>query len=165
MADCVFCSIIKREIECSLVFEDDRSIAFLPRIPVHPGHTLLMPRAHYEDVFHTPPDETINLLVVAQSIADAIQTAVKPIRVGLVAMGLDVQHTHFHLVPLYSRFDITSKAELEGSLISPSRAELDGQAELIRKNLRGGFSPDKALNLKTCTTGPSWPLSPDPRRE
>jgi histidine triad (HIT) family protein len=140
MANCIFCLIIMREIECSLVHEDDRSLAFLPRTPVNPGHTLLMPKAHYEDIFHTPPDETLHLLVVASTIADAIQRAVQPIRVGLIAMGLDVQHAHFHLVPLHSQFDITSKAELEGRLVTPSRAELDKQAELIRGKIRSDAS-------------------------
>ena len=135
MADCIFCAIIRREIQCSLVFEDERSIAFLPRTPVHPGHTLLMPKSHFDDIFHVPPDDALYLLKVSSVIADAIQKAVKPIRVGLIAMGLDVQHAHFHVVPLFSRFDITSKSELEGSLVTPSRAELHDQAALIRNNL------------------------------
>jgi histidine triad (HIT) family protein len=132
---CLFCAIIRREIECSLVHEDEHTIAFPPLMPVHPGHVLLMPKAHYEDLFHTPPEETARLLDVATRIAGAIQTAVKPLRVGVVAMGLDVQHTHLHLVPLYSRDDITSRAELEGKVKKHTRSELDEQAAMIRAHL------------------------------
>jgi histidine triad (HIT) family protein len=104
MEDCIFCSIIKGERECSLVHSDKRMIAFLPRTPVNPGQTLLMPKTHYEDIFHTPATEVIYLLEIASKISVAIQKTVRPIRVGVVAMGLDVQHAHFHLVPLHSQF-------------------------------------------------------------
>ena len=103
MQGCVFCSIIRKELECSLVYEDERAISFLARTPVNPSHALLMPKAHFEDIFHTPADDVLYLLSVASRISAAIQETVRPIRVGLVAMGLDVQHAHFHLVPLYSR--------------------------------------------------------------
>src|SRR5262249_42882627 len=135
MEDCIFCSIIKGEHECSLVHNDKRTIAFLPRTPVNPGHTLLMPKAHYEDIFHTPATEVIYLLEIASKISTAIQKIFRPVRVGVVAMGLDVQHAHFHLVPLHSRFDITSKAELEGRLTTPTQTERDAMADAIRRTL------------------------------
>ena len=132
MDPCIFCSIAQKTSECSLVFEDERFIAFLPLTPVNPGHTLLMPKTHFEDIFRTPPVEVLGMLKVAAKIASAIEMTVQPIRVGVVAMGLDVQHTHFHLVPLYSRLDITSKAEVEGRLVKHSRDELDKMAASLR---------------------------------
>jgi histidine triad (HIT) family protein len=136
MQDCIFCSIIGQKRECSLVYNDERTIAFLSTTPVNPGHTLVMPKAHYEDIFHIPAGELLSLLEVASRVSAAINNTLNPIRVGLVAMGLDVQHAHFHLVPLHSRFDITSKTELEGRLVTLSQGELDKVAETICANLK-----------------------------
>lgn len=141
MEGCVFCKIIRRELESSLVYEDDRSIAFLPLKPINPGHTLLMPKAHYEDIFHTPPVLALHLLTVAKEIARALQATFAPLRVGLAAMGLDVAHAHLHVLPLRSRFDSTSKTEMEGRLVQMTRSELDAHATLIRSCLAAGDVP------------------------
>lgn len=135
MEKCVFCRIIQRELSCSLVYEDDHSIAFLPLKPVNPGHTLLMPKAHYDDIFHTPAEVALKLLTIGNDIARALQAAYAPLRVGLAAMGLDVNHTHLHLLPLHSRFDFTSKTEMEGRLVQLTPTELDVHAALIRSHL------------------------------
>lgn len=135
MGDCVFCKIIRRELACALVHEDDQSIAFLPLKPINPGHTLLMPKVHYEDIFHTPPEVALHLLTVGKEIARALQAAYAPLRVGLAAMGLDVDHTHLHLLPLHSRLDFTSKTEMEGRLVQMTPGELDAHAALIRSHL------------------------------
>ncbi|MBI3899253.1 MAG: HIT family protein [Gammaproteobacteria bacterium] len=135
MNDCVFCSIISKKIECSLVYEDAHTICFVPLDPENPGHVLVMPRNHYEDIFSTPPLEIEQLMVAARLMANAILKAVTPKRVALVAMGLDVQHAHFHLVPINSRLDITSKRQLAGEVITRSKEELDRQAALIRQHL------------------------------
>lgn len=135
MENCVFCRIIRRELECARVYEDDQSIAFLALKPINPGHTLLLPKAHYEDIFHTPPEVALKLLTLANGIARALQAAYAPLRVGLAAMGLDVAHTHLHLLPLHSRFDFTSKTEIEARLVQLTGAELDTQAALIRSYL------------------------------
>lgn len=135
MPDCIFCSIIRRETECSLVHEDEQSIAFLPKTPINPGHTLLMPKRHYTDIFATPSDEVLHLLTVSARIAGGIKQAVEPLRVGLVAMGLEVDHAHFHLVPIYSKLDITSQAELEGRLQTMTRHQMDALAEKVRESI------------------------------
>jgi histidine triad (HIT) family protein len=138
MHDCLFCSVIRRERDSSIVHEDERTIAFLPLKPNFPGHTLLMPKAHYEDMFHAPQSEVHYLWEVARKIAAAIQKTYNPPRVAVVTMGLIVQHAHFHLVPISSPEDITSRAELEGKLVAYERSALDEMARKLAANLPNG---------------------------
>jgi histidine triad (HIT) family protein len=107
----------------------------VPLEPENPGHVLVMPKNHYAEIFTTPPAEIEKLMFTARFVADAILKAVNPKRVALVAMGLDVQHAHLHLLPINSRLDITSKRQLAGEVIARAKEELDRQAELIRKHL------------------------------
>jgi histidine triad (HIT) family protein len=141
MQDCIFCSLIRREEESSIVYEDDRTIAFLPRKPNSPGHTLLMPKTHYADIFHAPPGEVLYLLQVAARIVAAIRKTFDPPRVGVIAMGLVVPHAHFHLMPIHSPDDITSRAELEGRLVTYERAALDAMASSLIANLGSDEAP------------------------
>ena len=61
MADCVFCKIVAGEIPCTKVFEDGLCLAFLDIGPISPGHTLLIPKAHYETIHQMPADEAAHL--------------------------------------------------------------------------------------------------------
>ena len=133
MSVCIFCEIIKGKFERSLVYEDDRSVAFMALEPVHPGHVLLMPKGHYEDMFVAPQEEIARLLPIANSIAFALKRIYLPPKVGLVSASLVVQHAHLHITPIYSPSDITCRAELEGTLKVATRAELNTEAKNIRE--------------------------------
>jgi histidine triad (HIT) family protein len=133
MNSCIFCEIINRKYESSLVYEDDLSIGFMALEPVNPGHVLLMPKAHYEDVFVAPQEEISRLLPIANSIAYGLKKIFHPPKVGIVSASLVVQHAHWHITPIYSPTDITCRAELEGTLQAASRSELNTLAKCIRE--------------------------------
>ncbi|WP_341677322.1 HIT domain-containing protein [Niveibacterium sp. SC-1] len=132
MNSCIFCEIVKGECESSRVHEDAFSIGFMALEPVNPGHVLLMPKAHYEDMFLAPQEEIARLLPVANAIATALKRIYQAPRVVLVAAGLVVPHAHWHIAPIYTPHDITSRAELEGMLKLAARSELDAIAADIR---------------------------------
>ena len=56
-ADCIFCKIIERRADALIIHEDDRTISFLALHPAVPGHTLVVPKMHYADVYSIPDDE------------------------------------------------------------------------------------------------------------
>lgn len=133
MTRCIFCEIIDRKYESSVVYEDARSIGFMALEPVNPGHVLLMPKVHYEDIFVAPQEEIGRLLPIAGSIALGLKKVFQPPKVAILSASLVVQHAHWHITPIYSPTDITCRAELEGTLHAASRSQLNAIAKDIRE--------------------------------
>lgn len=98
MDDCVFCKIIKGEIPCRKVYEDDKYLAFLDISPVSVGHTLLIPKDHFRWVYDSP--NCGEFWQVAQKIAiDIKNSALKPEYISFITMGNEVAHAHIHIIP------------------------------------------------------------------
>ena len=104
MAECVFCKIVAGEIPCTKVFEDGLCIAFLDIGPISPGHTLLIPKAHYETIHQLPADEAAHLARHIPLLAAAVQKAVRAEGINVLqnngaCSGQEVFHVHVHLIP------------------------------------------------------------------
>ena len=125
----IFTRIINREIPGQIVAEDERYIAFLDITPLVPGHTLVVPKKEVDYIFDLEDDTLSGLTVFAKKVAHAVKKAVPCKRIGVAVIGLEVPHTHIHLVPMNSMGDINfTKAKL-----NPSKEELAAVAEKIRK--------------------------------
>jgi histidine triad (HIT) family protein len=100
--DCLFCSIVAGEVPAQIVFEDDRSLAFLDSRPLFPGHTLLVPRQHHETVWDAPEELVAHLFTTARTLAVAIRDAMKAEGIFMAANNIvsqSVPHLHVHVVP------------------------------------------------------------------
>lgn len=98
MDDCIFCKIIKGEIPCFKIYEDDLFFAFLDINPTNPGHTLLIPKHHYRWVYEVPQFDKFWL--VAQKIALSIKnSSLNPDFVTFLTIGNEVPHAHIHIIP------------------------------------------------------------------
>ena len=106
MTDCLFCKIIAGDIPCDKVYEDDDVFAFLDIAPVNPGHTLIVPKAHHENLEHMSVASAQALFGAVRRLAPAIRTAVgaNAFNIG-VNTGADagqiVMHTHVHVMPRF----------------------------------------------------------------
>ncbi len=129
--DCVFCKIINREIPASIVYEDEFVLAFLDIAPAAAGHTLVIPKLHYDTFLGTPRNVMHNVLDVAQRIG---QVQMKTLLAGGVNIlinsyplaGQSVGHFHVHVIPRYSKNDglrIQMAESLDGALNLPSVVE------------------------------------------
>jgi histidine triad (HIT) family protein len=125
----IFTRIINREIPAHIVAEDERFIAFLDVMPLVEGHTLVVPKKEVDYIFDLD-DETLALMnVFAKKVAHALKKAIPCKRIGVAVIGLEVPHTHVHLVPMNSMGDINfSKPKL-----SPTADELAKVAARIRE--------------------------------
>lgn len=136
----VFSRIIDGEIPGTFVWRDDVCVAFLSINPVSPGHTLVVPRAEVDEWTDLEPALAAHLMTVAQTIGKAVKAAFSPIRVGLLIAGLEVPHTHLHVMPIHS-----GEADLHldhAGTATPE--ELEANAEKIRAALTDlGFTPSK----------------------
>ncbi|MBP9710962.1 MAG: HIT domain-containing protein [Candidatus Pacebacteria bacterium] len=99
MTDCIFCKIAAGEIPSNKVHEDADTIAFLDIHPKVPGHTLLIPKAHYTWFEELPDDLSDKLFRVAKQLATDMKKDTKIGYVQLSIVGKDVPHTHIHLLP------------------------------------------------------------------
>lgn len=105
--DCLFCKIIERKIPSNIVYEDDSVIAFLDIYPNNPGHTLVVPKKHFEDLLETPDEVIAKTLKVIKFLGGKIMKAVNAdgFNIGVntkPAAGQVIFHTHFHIIPRFN---------------------------------------------------------------
>jgi len=104
MQECIFCKIIKGEIPCFKVYEDDKVLAFEDINPISDGHTLIIPKRHAEDIWEIPEEDLVAIHRIAKKIAGAIKKALDPVGIACLQLngrgvGQVVMHYHLHLIP------------------------------------------------------------------
>jgi len=98
----IFSKIVRGEIPCYKIAENEQYFAFLDINPVARGHTLVIPKVEVDYIFDLPVDTLAGLATFAKPIAQAIDAATGCIRTGVIVEGLEVPHAHIHLIPMYS---------------------------------------------------------------
>jgi histidine triad (HIT) family protein len=99
MEDSIFTKIIKGEIPCHKVYEDDKTLAFLDIHPKIPGHVLVIPRTQVAYVWDLPGEEYQALMTTVQKVAVRVREVLHPQFVGSQVVGVDVPHAHVHVFP------------------------------------------------------------------
>ena len=103
----IFTKIAKGEVPSYKVAENDDFYAFLDIVPMAKGHTLVIPKHIEDDYIFNLEDETyMGLCAFAKKVAEALKAAVPCQRVGVAVLGMEVPHTHIHLVPLQTEGDM-----------------------------------------------------------
>lgn len=102
----IFSRIINKEIPCHLIAENDDYMAFLDVMPLREGHTLVVPKREVDYIFDLNEAELAGLLEFARPIAKAIEKVIPCRRIGISVIGLEVPHTHVHLVPIDTANDL-----------------------------------------------------------
>ncbi len=107
MEDCIFCKIVKGEIPCFKIYEDEKVFAFEDINPISEGHTLVIPKRHTQDLWEIPGDDLSAVHLASQKIIQAIKKALNPAGVACLQLngrGVNqvVMHYHLHLVPRIS---------------------------------------------------------------
>ncbi|MBS3134879.1 HIT family protein [Candidatus Woesearchaeota archaeon] len=104
MNDCIFCKIVRGELPCYKIYEDNETLAFLDRNPVNPGHTLLIPKKHSETILDTNDETLKKLITTTKKISKAIFESMKleGFNIGINQFkiaGQVVPHLHIHIMP------------------------------------------------------------------
>ena len=102
----IFTRIINGEIPCYKVAEDERYFAFLDINPMTKGHTLVIPKCEEDYIFNLDDEMYAGLMLFAKKVAVAIGAAIPCKRVGVAVMGMEVPHTHVHLIPITKESDM-----------------------------------------------------------
>jgi len=106
MQDCVFCSIAAGRLPAARVLETPKVLAFLDMAPVNYGHTLVIPKAHYQNFLDLPDELWTEMGRVSRRVAQALRTVLyaQGFNIGMnnfEAAGQVIFHAHFHLIPRY----------------------------------------------------------------
>ena len=106
-ANCIFCKIVAGEIPAAKVYEDVDVLAFMDIGPIIKGHTLVIPKQHFDPLTATPEPVLAKLMAVVKKIATAQMNGLKADGVNVVqangtAAGQVVPHIHFHVIPRYA---------------------------------------------------------------
>lgn len=137
MNDCIFCKIIRGDIPCYKVYEDETCLAFLDISQTTKGHTLVVPKEHFKNFLYVPKDILSHIMAVAQSIAQAQVASLGAsgnnilINTNEVA-GQTVMHFHVHVIPRYSNEDALRLEFLSNKI---EKLNLPSIAEEISKKL------------------------------
>ncbi len=126
----IFTKIIKGEIPCYKIAEDDHFIAFLDVNPNAVGHTLCVPKQEIDKIFDIEDDLYIGLMQFSKKIAVALEKTVPCKRIGMAAIGLEVPHAHVHLIPLNDMDEMRFQKK-----VSMAKEEFEALAKRIQANL------------------------------
>jgi histidine triad (HIT) family protein len=112
----IFTKIVNGEIPCYKVAETEKLLAFLDVNPLAFGHTLVIPKKEIDYIFDIEDDLLKELILFSKRVAQCVEKVVPCKRIGVAVIGLEVPHTHIHLVPLNEVSDINfSKEKLKFS--------------------------------------------------
>ncbi|HEY8942490.1 MAG TPA: HIT family protein [Cellvibrio sp.] len=103
----VFTLIMEGKIPGNFVWKDDKAVAILTIQPIRQGHVLVIPREEIDHWNDLPLDLAAHLMQVSHKIANGLKVAYPAKRVGLMIAGLEVPHTHLHIVPIDHMGDLS----------------------------------------------------------
>lgn len=124
----IFTKIINGEIPAYKIEEDNNYLAFLDINPLTPGHVLVVPKREEDYIFDLEDEELSGLIVFAKKVAAALKQAVPCKRIGVTVIGLEVPHTHIHLIPINNIDDM--------NFSRPKMKLSDEQLELVRLKIK-----------------------------
>ena len=153
---CIFCEIAAGREPASIIYDDDRVMAFMGIQPINPGECMVIPKAHIDHFTDMPDSLAAHVMLVGQHLGRKLRSVFKPLRVGMVVHGFGVPHAHLLLIPQNRTDDITSGrfARIDQSQVvfdlsmipTVSREQLDAHAKLLKIDDRIGSSDGSVAN-------------------
>jgi histidine triad (HIT) family protein len=136
--NCPFCKISKHELPAVTIIEDDAIITIMDLYPATPGHILIIPKQHIENIYMMPPDVGSHIMKTAIVVAKAIEQKLRPDGLNLIqangtAAGQTIPHFHLHLVPRYK--DDPVYLEFGHGILPADKVELEDIASKLRSGL------------------------------
>ena len=136
MNDCIFCKIITGEIPSQKIYEDGDTFAFLDIHPINRGHTLVIPKKHFINIYDIPADLFAKVMRTVQMLSPKIKEAVGAdgINIGInndKAAGQLVFHSHVHIIP---RFENDGHSSWHGNPYQ--QGEIDSIKDIIAQEFK-----------------------------
>lgn len=119
MNDCIFCKIINGDIPCMKVYEDDVALAYLDISPDSDGHTLIVPKTHYKDIYDIPNNILLHIYETSKKVMNLLEEKLHCNDFTLVQNNGDIQevkHYHLHVKPYYNDKKSIEITKLENNI-------------------------------------------------
>ena len=126
----IFSKIVKNELNCFKILEDKNHLAFLDIRPNTKGHTLCIPKKENDYIFDLSEEEFLDLMKFARIVAVGIKKVIDCSRIAISVVGLDINHTHIHLIPINSMEDLNFNQN-----VSFSEKEMKNIAKKIKESI------------------------------
>jgi len=126
----IFTKIVLGEIPCYKVAEDESYLAFLDVNPNAIGHTLCIPKEEIDKIFDMEEEHFLGLMRFSRKVAKALEKTIACKRIGVAVIGLEVPHTHVHLIPLHDMEDMRFQRK-----VGLSAEEFEALAKRIQANM------------------------------
>ena len=126
----IFTKIVNGEIPCYKIAEEENYLAFLDVNPNAKGHTLCIPKQEVNKIFDMEEELYLGLMKFSRKVAKAIEKSVECKRIGIAVVGLEVPHTHVHLIPLQDMDDMRFQRK-----VSLTKEEFEELSKAIQSNL------------------------------
>jgi len=135
MEDCIFCKIASGEIPATKIYENDVALSFLDLHPVSPGHTLIIPKKHYENLLTVPENDLKDIMSAVQKTAKAVMKGMQVEGFNLAqnngaVSGQAIFHLHFHIIP---------RKEDDGLEHWPHKDYSDGEEKEISEKIKSNL--------------------------
>ncbi len=106
MKDCIFCQIVTGDAPSYKIYEDEHTFAFLSIHPNNPGHTLVIPKNHYENIYELPEKDLTYVMNTTKKLSIAIKKALNADGINIAqnndkAAGQVIFHSHTHIIPRF----------------------------------------------------------------
>lgn len=128
MQDSIFTRIIKGEIPCHAVYEDEKTLAFLDIHPVQPGHVLVIPKKQVEFVWDLDHVDYHALMETVQKVGLRLREVLDKPYIGQQIIGVDVPHAHVHLIPFATVEEYRNRPDMNAD---PDHAALSEMAKKL----------------------------------
>lgn len=131
---CVFCKIAKKQIPANIVYENGKILAFLDIRPLNEGHTLVIPKEHYENIFDIPQELISYIHGVTKQVTLSVKKVTQAEGISIIqqsgrAAGQEIFHLHVHIIPRYEG----QKLPLQSEVSEPDKDKLSQIAAKIRQ--------------------------------
>lgn len=133
MNECIFCKIASGEIPCTKVYEDEETLAFLDIKPVNIGHTLIIPKEHYKNIYETPEKVLSEMMSIGKKISIALKSALNADGINVTmnndsSAGQVIFHSHIHIIP---------RIENDGFPVWRGKRDyIDGEKEKVAEKIK-----------------------------
>ena len=133
--NCIFCKIVRGQAPASIVYADETVMAFLDIRPLNMGHTLVIPKSHYVDIFDIPEKTLSQVHRASKKTASVVKKATSADGISIIqqngkAAGQDIFHFHVHVIPRF----LGQKLPPFSELIEAERDKLDAMANKIKQH-------------------------------
>jgi len=131
MMSTIFSKIISGEIPVYRIYEDEKTVAFMDIHPIKPGHVLVIPKVEVAAFEQLEEDDYQALMATVKLVAQKIKSVLKPLRVGVIIEGFEVEHAHVKVLPINSEKELRRLPET-GESADPE--QLQQMAERLKIN-------------------------------